>query len=112
MLWRKGIAIMNHPDATKLYGHWVHAHEEDAQGLTVYRPGKHPLPPSRGRQSLDLRPDGTITESGPGPADRTQRTSGRWTLNGTVLTITDDTGHPRRSLDIVEADPERLVVRR
>jgi hypothetical protein len=80
---------------------WVHIREEDADGVRVYRPADRPLPPARGRDGLDLRPDGTYVELRPGPADapvggpagRWRSAQGRLDLAGTgfeIVELTDD----------------------
>ncbi len=35
-----------------LLGHWIHSHEEDAHGVTVYRRKGYSFPPSRGRRGV------------------------------------------------------------
>jgi hypothetical protein len=52
-----------------LYRHWVHAREEDRTGVRVFRPDDYPLPPARGRDGIEFRPDGTARAYGPGPVD-------------------------------------------
>jgi hypothetical protein len=76
-------------------GRWVHAHEEDEGDLQVYRPAGYDLPPARGRGGLEFRPDGEVVVLGPGPADRP----------------TAIASLPRRELDIVSTEPDRLTVR-
>lgn len=44
----------------------------------VYRPRGYALPPARGRDALELRPDGTGIEYGSGPDDRGRAVVGRW----------------------------------
>jgi hypothetical protein len=91
----------------------VHVHEEDADDLTVWRRPSAQLPPSRGRRGFALRADGSAEETGPGPTDRPTHTNSAWRL---------ETGEPpclcieRRGagkwhLDIVDAAPDRLLVR-
>ena len=101
---------MTDPDAAAVPGQWVHAHEEDTGSMLVYRPASYSLPPSRGRTALDLRPDGSYTETSPGPTDRPEETAGIWSLENDRLTL-----HPHggvtRVLTIGSAEPERLVLR-
>src|SRR5207247_2415788 len=63
-----------------LYGRWTHAHEEDTSDSRVYRRPSHPFPPSRGRDSFELKPDGTMVEHAIGPTDRSVRREGTWEL--------------------------------
>ena len=90
---------------TGIEGKWVHAHEDDGEGEMVFRPSSHPLPPSRGRLVLDLRPDGTSVERAPGPTDAPVDTEGRWSLDGDRLTVGE------RSWTVASVDAERLVLR-
>jgi hypothetical protein len=95
-----------------LVGHWVHAHEEDGDGDMVFRPASHPLPPSRGRLSLELRSDGTYVERAPGPVDVPEETAGTWALEGNRLLLGaagDAAGH---AWEVAGVDSDRLVVRR
>jgi hypothetical protein len=85
----------------RLARRWVHVREEDAEGVRVYRPADRPLPPARGRDGLELRPDGTYVELRPGPADAPvagpvghwRREHDRLDLAGTpydIVDLTDD----------------------
>jgi hypothetical protein len=98
-------------DRSTLQRRWVHAHEEDSGDSMVFRPADHPLPPSRGRTALDLRADGTYTETGIGPTDRPEDADGTWQLEGNRLELTRH-GGGGRVVHIVSADDDRLVVRR
>lgn len=88
---------------------WVHAHEEDSADIRVFRPASHPLPPSRGRRTLDLRTEGSLTQSRPGADDRRTRETGRWTLQGHMLTL--QSGAAAEQLEIVSLERDRLVLR-
>jgi hypothetical protein len=96
-------------ERNRLVGRWIHAHEEDTADGMVFRPAEHELPPSRGRMRLELRDDGTLIETSPGPVDRPEGASGQWQL-------TDDdelvlaTGGQRRVVRVLAADPGRLVI--
>jgi hypothetical protein len=71
-----------------LAGSWVHSHEEDHEGIQVFRPVSYDFPPSRGRESFTLRPDGTAVAGLPGPDDRGISTDdGNWQLHGDVLHV-------------------------
>ena len=92
---------------------WVHSHEEDAGDAQVFRPRGHPLPPSRGRRSLDLRRDGTLVETRPGADDRAQGARGRWALEGDRLLLFRDAKarQPDRELEVVALASDRLVLK-
>jgi hypothetical protein len=92
-----------------LHRRWVHAHEEDSGEGMVFRPERHPLPPSRGRRSLDLRSDGTFGERRPGPDDRPEERGGTWSVDGRDLVLVHDGGAEER-LRVLSLDAERLVV--
>jgi hypothetical protein len=89
-----------------LHGRWVHSHEEDAGDEMVFRPSSHPLPPSRGRMSFELRPDGSYVERSPGPTDAPEESSGSWSLDGDRLVVGDHTW------TVTSAKPDRLALRR
>jgi hypothetical protein len=92
-----------------LLGRWVHAHEEDAGNEQVFRRASHPFPPSRGRSGFELLPDGGLVERGPGPTDAPVEARGTWELRGGDLVLRGEAG--LRSLRILAAEPDRLVVR-
>jgi hypothetical protein len=92
-----------------LLGHWVHSHEEDSPGLRVYRPGSFQLPPSRGREELELNADGSCVVRGPGPVDVLEEAAGSWEVDGKTLRLT--TGAAKRSMQVVAAESGKLVVR-
>jgi hypothetical protein len=87
-------------------GRWIHAQEEDAGGELVYRPADHPLPRVRGRDELELRPDGSFVERHPGPDDRPVESSGSWSLQGDQLTLGDEVW------TVTGLSPDRLGLRR
>lgn len=103
---------MGHQDHEALCGKWVHSHEEDTDDKTVFRPATHDLPPSRGRLSLDLRPDGTYVENAPGPVDLPEETTGSWTLEGGRLVLRSESGEPTRSWEVATLDSNRLAMKR
>ncbi len=89
----------------------MHSHEEDTGEEMVFRPASHPLPPSRGRTSFDLQPDGTYVESAPGPVDVPVESGGRWSLQGDLLRLEADGERPGHLWRIVAAERDRLAVR-
>jgi hypothetical protein len=93
-----------------LAGSWVHAHEEDQNGESVYRPASFELPPSRGRDAFELRADGTLLSRHPGPVDAPVEEEGTWELRGDELVLRH--GGADEVLAVVSAEPDRLVVRR
>ena len=88
---------------------WIHSHEEDQGDRLVFRGPTFEFPPSRGRTGFTLKSDGVVEVVGPGPNDRRQVSSGRWTLTGKRLEI-KSTGFSG-TFDVEEMDNNRLVVR-
>jgi hypothetical protein len=91
-----------------LVGHWVHSHEEDSGDLRVFRPRSFQFPPSRGREELELKADGSSVVHSPGPVDVPEETAGTWELDRETLRLA--AGGAERSMRIVAAEPEKLVV--
>jgi hypothetical protein len=106
---------MSKIDRSVLEQHWVHSHEEDNDKEMVFRPASYSFPPSRGRSSFDLKPDGSLTESGPGPTDRSEQKAGRWHLdanNNLTLSSGSRRDEISRVLKVHSADRNRLVVKK
>ncbi|MFM9883025.1 MAG: hypothetical protein ACKVQT_08360 [Burkholderiales bacterium] len=102
-------------DKRDLLGDWMHSHEEDTNGMTVFRPSTFAFPLSRGRKSFSLRADGTYKGTMPGPTDRPAPTSGRWALAGSTLTLTGGKGAGATAVEytVIECvTGERLAVKR
>ena len=79
----------------------------------VFRPSEHPLGPSRGRTSFELRADGTFSESGLGAADVPEEASGTWRLDRDRIVLSEAApGGVPRVLPIASADQQRLVIRK
>ncbi len=100
------------PSKEALLGRWAHSHEEDSEEEMVFRPATHAFPPSRGRTSFELRPDGTYMESSPGPVDLPERSGGHWSLQGSRLVLDGGGDRPGHAWEIAKAEPDRLTVRR
>jgi hypothetical protein len=95
-----------------LHQQWVHSHEEDHDDDMVFRPASFKFPPSRGRRSIDLRGDGTVGHTRPGPTDRRAASEGRWEIDGRTLKLFPASeSPPTEVLRIVSAAPDRLVLR-
>ncbi|NML32755.1 hypothetical protein [Paraburkholderia antibiotica] len=99
-------------DSRQLEGQWLHAHEEDADDCSVFRPGGTPLGPSRGRSAYEFHADGRVSVSGPGPDDRRRAVEGSYALapDGT-LTI-KVAGRADEVMQVQSLDSDRLVVKR
>ena len=79
--------MQNEIDQSILCQKWIHSHEEDTESESVYRPVAFAFPPSRGREEIDLRPDGIVQGQTTGPSDRRQSRSGIWTVEHGNLKI-------------------------
>ena len=93
----------------RLAGRWVHSHEEDTADETVFRSADYAFPPSRGREAIELRPDGSYAGTVPGPVDKpVAGDEGQWTLedDGRRLRLGD------RVLDVTSVEDGVLRVRR
>lgn len=98
-------------DETFLRGTWLHSHEEDRPGETVYRRESHPFPPSRGRSGFALTADGTCEEIGIAAADGPSKRRATWRVGsppGDALLIESE-GSSRR-MRILRLEPDLLVV--
>ena len=87
-----------------LVGQWIHSHEEDEPGRTVFRRPDFIFPPARGRDSFVLRSDGTASLGRPGPDDAPEERPGTWQFKGKTLRLGG------RSLEVVSLEGERLVL--
>jgi hypothetical protein len=101
-------------DRDALIQQWVHSHEEDTATETVFRPASFAFPRSRGRSAMALKPDGGLVETGPDPTDRSEESRGTWTLEGNDTLSMYEKGKkkPKRTLEIISLDKDRLVVRK
>ena len=89
---------------------WVHSHEEDTEEEMVFRPAAYEFPPSRGRRSFELKPDGTLAEGRIGPTDRPVEAQGTWELRDDRLVLRRDPSESPRVMRIASVDDDRLVV--
>ena len=96
----------------KLRRRWVHSHEEDTDREMVFRPAAFEFPPSRGRRSFELKPDGALAEGGIGPTDRPVETQGSWELedDDRLVLRPGRSGGAPRVMRIASVDDDRLVI--
>lgn len=93
-----------------LFQRWVRVPEEDEADVRVYRPADAPLPPARGRDGIEFRPDGSLRHYSPGPADAPVGRNGAWRAAAPdTLEISSRYG-PRR-YRIIRVDPGELRLR-
>lgn len=103
---------MSDIDKNALAQQWKHSHEEDTDTEMVFRPAGFNFPPSRGRSSFDLKPDGTLVEGGPGPTDRTETKQGSWKIGdqGSLNFYFGSSKQPAKVLKVKSARKDKLVV--
>lgn len=71
----------------QLLGAWVHAHERDSAGASVFVDAAESLPPSRGRQRLTFLEDGRFEEGRPGADDKAVQSGGTYEFDGKRLLL-------------------------
>jgi hypothetical protein len=99
--------------STVLQKHWVHSHEEDTDTEMVFRPATYNFPRSRGRESFELKPDGSLVGFGIGPTDRPQETHGTWKLeDDKIVFYKESQSEPSRVMKIASVDKDRLVIKK
>ena len=93
---------------------WVHSHEEDTSDQTVFRPETFKFPPSRGRKSFELRPDGTMVHSGIGPDDRPNLRTGSWQLKetDTLVLQPSDSNTQSTVMRVIQVGPDGLIIKK
>ena len=97
-------------DRERLTGRWVHSHEEDTDDEMVFRSASsgYEFPRSRGREALELHPDGSYGGTVPGPVDKPEPSGGgEWALEGDNRLVLPD-----RVLEITAAEGDVLRVRK
>lgn len=93
---------------------WIHSHEEDSPGQTVYRPAGYSFPASRGRTGFDLLPGQQMRNTGIAASDGPVQDEGYWQLkqegdsNVLKLSLPEQ---PTKLLHIISATSDRLVVK-
>lgn len=102
------------PKLKQLEGTWLHAHEEDQEGISVYRPNTYAFPPSRGRTGFQFDHNGLFTQYDIAPTDGLEGRKGQWKVEGnnTVRISLDDKKDPEYKLEIVSLENGVLKVRR
>jgi hypothetical protein len=93
---------------------WLHAHEEDSPGQTVYRPASYDFPPARGRAGFELLPGQRLRYTGIAPADGPSHANGYWQLRQETplaVLLLSLPKQPDRRLSIISISADRLVVK-
>jgi hypothetical protein len=93
-----------------LYKFWVHSYEEDDQADKVYRLSSFNFPPSFGRESLNIKEDGKITFSFPGPDEGIKHSDGQFKIyDQNKMHV--DFKTKSTTITIVSCENDRLVIR-
>ena len=102
--------MTTHVRRDALKGRWLRAPEFDCPEGRVYIPDRGV--PSRPRAALELLEDGSYVETKIGATDRRATRLGQWHLDGATLRLLEgeDAGSSR-TIEVIEATPERLVVK-
>jgi hypothetical protein len=89
---------------------WLRSHEEDHDGLMVYRPESYTFPMSRGpRSGIRLLSDGTFVSYGIGAGDRGSQKSGNWKfLTPRLFELQYANGQPVTKFRIVSCAKDKL----
>ena len=102
-------------DAVPVSGSWTHSFEEDQASVLVYRPThSFAFPPTRaGREAIEFGAGGELSEWAPGPDDRPRAKPGRWTALGmNRFALGGTAGEPERVIEVIEATPDILKIRK
>ena len=101
---------MAQPD--ELVGRWGHSFEEDHDDVVVYRPEGFDFPRARGRDGIELRPDGSFVDWAIGRGDASEARPGAWELaGGDTVRIVSESGEAR-TLRVAHVSADRLELRR
>jgi len=92
-----------------LYKNWVHSHEEDSDSEMVFRPSTYKFPPARGRNSMDLKQDGSLILGGSAADDRKTLTKSKWSIDKNTL-ILNHTSANAQMMKIKSLDGDKLII--
>jgi len=99
-----------------IFNHWIHSHEEDSQGKSVYGPSTFIFPPSRGRHGFEIKKNGEFIQYIPGPTDRQEKLIGSYEFSdpNTLVILILDGKHKKISfqIKILSCDKNILVIQR
>ena len=92
-----------------LYKNWVHSHEEDSDNEMVFRPSTYKFPPARGRDSMDLKQDGSLILGGSAPDDRKTLKQSDWAIDKDTLILNHSEADSRK-MKIKSLTSDKLVI--
>jgi len=93
----------------------MHSSEEDTENEMVLRPADYDFPLTRRpRESLQLRPDGTLIKGSASPSDSVQEHKGTWRLedDDELALYTSGEARPSQKLKIASIHDDRLVLKK
>lgn len=99
--------------SSEMFKHWTHSHEEDSEGIKVYRPSGYNFPPSRGRDGFELKENGEFIRYGVGATDKQEAVVGTWIAEGEnkIQVSFDPQNNQSFTIDIVSSDENVLKIR-
>ncbi len=93
-----------------LFQTWKHSHEEDEQGITVYRNSEYKFPPSRLREGFEINKDGGFQKYTIASNDVRKIKKGNWQkIDDNIIQLNfDDEETKPEKLEIIELSKEIL----
>jgi hypothetical protein len=94
-------------------GHWVHSHEEDGEGVKVYRLSGYHFPPARGRAGFEIKKGGVFIDHPIAPADGNESVEGTWKLgrDGKLTVTFADKERKALTFKVVSCDGKVLKIK-
>jgi hypothetical protein len=91
----------------------VHSHEEDAEGVKVYRLSGNRFPPARGRAGFENKTGGVFIDHPIAPADGNGSVQGTWKLapDGKLTVTFADTERKALTFKVVSCDGKVLKIK-
>jgi hypothetical protein len=97
-----------------IFKRWIHSHEEDREGVMVFRSSDYNFPPARGRTGFELKEDGEFVAYEIGSDDRSQRVLGHWRSDqqNKLTVYFDNPLNKPYTIEIVSLDHDILKIRK
>jgi hypothetical protein len=96
-----------------IYKAWIHSYEEDDNTKKVYRHSSSEFPPTRGRESLDIKTHGEIVFYNIGPDDRPQKINGNFKIKDqNKLYVEFNNNTSQYIITILYCDKNILIIQR
>ena len=102
----------NENQYVNLINTWHHSHEEDQEGLQVYRTDNYNFPPSRGRLGFSIKENNVAVIFAIARGDGQDKQNGKWLLNGKQVTLKfANPEYASRKFDIIDCTKDKLVIK-